>query len=148
MRSLKRLSKLGAIIIPIAILFFITYYTGQVSSTFNNVIGRRNWIVGNDPSSGVDPNQLSNITRREDYTCSPDRPCSNGACCGASGNCGYGKDYCGDGCVSNCDAAAECGKHARPSGKRCPLNTCCSEYGFCGTTEVRKMGEWVYICHA
>lgn len=26
----------------------------------------------------------------EDYTCSPDKPCSNGACCGATGVCGYG----------------------------------------------------------
>jgi hypothetical protein len=25
-----------------------------------------------------------------DYTCSPGSPCSNGACCGASGFCGYG----------------------------------------------------------
>lgn len=27
----------------------------------------------------------------EDYTCSPEEPCSNGACCGSTGVCGYGK---------------------------------------------------------
>jgi hypothetical protein len=32
-----------------------------------------------------------------DFTCSPDKPCGNGACCGASGWCGYGPGYCGDG---------------------------------------------------
>jgi hypothetical protein len=26
----------------------------------------------------------------DDYTCAVGRPCKNGACCGASGNCGYG----------------------------------------------------------
>jgi len=34
-----------------------------------------------------------------------------------------GDTYCGDGCVSNCGAVAECGKDAVPSGKKCPLNT-------------------------
>ena len=27
----------------------------------------------------------------DDFTCAVGRPCKNGACCGASGNCGYGK---------------------------------------------------------
>lgn len=46
--------------------------------------------------------------------------------------CGYGPTYCGDGCQSNCDAVAECGQYASPAGKTCPLNVCCSEFGFCG----------------
>ncbi|EGE82986.2 bacteriodes thetaiotaomicron symbiotic chitinase [Blastomyces dermatitidis ER-3] len=53
----------------------------------------------------------------------------------AGGYCGYGPDYCGEGCVSNCDAGAECGEFAKPVNKTCPLNTCCSQYGFCGITE-------------
>lgn len=69
-----------------------------------------------------------------DFTCGPDKPCSNSACCGDSGWCGYGSTYCGDGCQSNCDATAECGKNAATPGQGCPLNVCCSEYGFCGTT--------------
>ncbi|EED18783.1 bacteriodes thetaiotaomicron symbiotic chitinase, putative [Talaromyces stipitatus ATCC 10500] len=68
------------------------------------------------------------------YTCGPGSPCSNGACCGSSGWCGYGSTYCGDGCQSNCNATAECGKDASPAGKTCPLNVCCSQFGFCGTT--------------
>ncbi|OHW99356.1 chitinase [Colletotrichum incanum] len=69
------------------------------------------------------------------YTCGPGRPCSNGACCGASGNCGYAPAYCGAGCLSNCDAKAECGQYAAKPGQTCKLNACCSEHGFCGTTK-------------
>lgn len=71
------------------------------------------------------------------YTCGPGRPCSNGACCGPSGNCGYAPAYCGTGCTSNCDAKAQCGQYAAKPGQTCPLNACCSEFGFCGTTTVR-----------
>ncbi|KAJ6194672.1 hypothetical protein J3E72DRAFT_198535 [Bipolaris maydis] len=69
-----------------------------------------------------------------DYTCGPGRPCKNGACCGASGWCGYAPKFCGTGCQSNCDAKAECGQYAKKPGQTCPLNVCCSEHGFCGTT--------------
>ena len=31
-----------------------------------------------------------NTLNKRDYTCGPGNPCSNGACCGASGFCGYG----------------------------------------------------------
>jgi hypothetical protein len=105
------------------------------------------------PENGIcNPNQIlssSNNTSRaglvaladDPYVCSEDKPCGNGACCGKTGNCGYGEDYCGtngespnDVCWSNCDAHAECGRHADPPGKTCPLNVCCSQYGFCGTT--------------
>lgn len=70
-----------------------------------------------------------------DYSCSKDKPCSNHACCGEGGYCGYGPTYCGDGCQADCDAVAECGEYAEPKYKKCPLNVCCSQYGFCGTTE-------------
>ncbi|KAH8882031.1 hypothetical protein GQ53DRAFT_589853, partial [Thozetella sp. PMI_491] len=74
------------------------------------------------------------------YSCDEAHPCSNGACCGKSGYCGYGTTYCGDGttpnsvCWSNCNATAECGINANPANTTCPLNVCCSQYGFCGTT--------------
>ncbi|KAL4783534.1 hypothetical protein BJX76DRAFT_368377 [Aspergillus varians] len=87
-------------------------------------------------------NQGLSLLRDDDYTCDKDNPCSNGACCGKSGNCGFGDTYCGttgkspnDDCWSNCDAHAECGKDAKKPGTKCPLNVCCSEFGFCGTTE-------------
>ncbi|KAJ6503695.1 hypothetical protein C8R45DRAFT_973479, partial [Mycena sanguinolenta] len=61
-------------------------------------------------------------------SCTSTIPCSNGACCnGASGYCGH--------CTSNCDAKAQCGPNARAGEEDCPLNVCCSQYGFCGTTE-------------
>ncbi|KAF5557753.1 glycosyl hydrolase family 18 [Fusarium napiforme] len=82
-----------------------------------------------------DSGQVSTAATSGDYTCGPEKPCGNGACCGESGWCGYEPKYCGKGCQSNCDAKAECGKYASPTGKKCPLNVCCSEYGFCGTTE-------------
>lgn len=83
--------------------------------------------------------------RRDDsYSCSSSNPCSNGACCGASGYCGYGRicvlnhcsrtmilicligpTYCGTGCLSNCNATAECGQYASTVNKTCPLNTWC-----------------------
>ncbi|KAJ4386833.1 hypothetical protein N0V93_009731 [Gnomoniopsis smithogilvyi] len=76
----------------------------------------------------------TNSSGQDGYTCGPDSPCSNGACCGESGWCGYGPTYCGDGCQSNCDATASCGEYAADVGQLCPLNVCCSQYGFCGTT--------------
>ncbi|KAK7962859.1 bacteriodes thetaiotaomicron symbiotic chitinase [Apiospora aurea] len=102
-----------------------------------------------DPGYSSDSMLGSNVSlgRREDYTCSASAPCSNGARCGASGFCGYGSKYCGNGCLSQCDATAECGENASEPGKKCPLNFCCSQYGvepqmilsrllgFCGTTQ-------------
>lgn len=65
---------------------------------------------------------------REDYSCGPGRPCSNGACCGESGFCNYGISHrlchlnmlltrpadnvtCGSGCISNCNAKACLSNH-------------------------------------
>jgi chitinase len=84
----------------------------------------------------ITPRQLALTASGSDtYTCGPGSPCTNGACCGDSGWCGYGETYCGDGCQSNCDAKAECGEFAEDPEASCPLNVCCSEFGFCGTTE-------------
>ncbi|GME43871.1 Glycosyl hydrolases family 18 [Neofusicoccum parvum] len=79
----------------------------------------------------------------DDYSCSETKPCKNGACCPkATGYCNYGPDACGtngespnDVCWSNCDAHAECGRYAETPGTECPLNVCCSEFGFCGMTD-------------
>lgn len=83
----------------------------------------------------IDVRSNATLLPRDTFQCSQSKPCSNGACCGGSGYCGYGPTYCGSGCVSNCGAVAECGKYAKISGQQCPLNTCCSQFGFCGTTE-------------
>lgn len=91
----------------------------------SNILSRRQ-----SPIDIVNTQPIDVLARRDDYSCSASNPCSNGACCGAGGYCGYGSTYCGTGCVSNCNATAECGKDASTPGKTCPLNTCCSEFGF------------------
>lgn len=53
---------------------------------------------------------VSQIFRRDDYSCGTGKPCSNGACYGVGLFCGYGGTYCGIGCISNCDAVAEWGR--------------------------------------
>ncbi|KAJ6503678.1 hypothetical protein C8R45DRAFT_1209318 [Mycena sanguinolenta] len=51
----------------------------------------------------------------------------------------YGAEFCttlanGGPCTSNCDAKAQCGPNAPAGQELCPLNVCCSQFGFCGTT--------------
>lgn len=94
-----------------------------------------------DDALDISSNPL-NLLLRDEYNCGKNKPCANGACCGKSGYCGFGAKYCGtsgespnDACWSNCDAHAECGKDAKKPGTKCPLNVCCSEFGFCGTTD-------------
>ena len=51
--------------------------------------------------------------------------------------CGLGPDFCGTSCISTCDYKSECdpGWGSKWSNKeKCPLNVCCSKFGFCGTT--------------
>ncbi|KAL3428704.1 bacteriodes thetaiotaomicron symbiotic chitinase [Aspergillus tetrazonus] len=77
---------------------------------------------------------LAPSTWAQSGTCSETEECVSG-CCSKEGYCGFGPDFCGDACISNCDAVAECGEYAETPGTECPLNVCCSEFGFCGTTE-------------
>ncbi|PIG82157.1 hypothetical protein AARAC_000133 [Aspergillus arachidicola] len=61
-------------------------------------------------------------------------------CCGKNNVCGPGPDYCAkDKCINNCDAKAECNPgdwdNKYINATTCPLNVCCSKFGFCGTTE-------------
>ncbi|KAJ5098775.1 hypothetical protein N7532_005776 [Penicillium argentinense] len=68
-------------------------------------------------------------------TCNGDTPCANAACCSTGGICGYSLAECGKGnCTSNCDAKAQCGPYAEEGSQRCPLNVCCSKFGWCGST--------------
>lgn len=93
--------------------------------------------------------------------CSLGNPCPDGSCCNTSGNCGYGPDNCGKGnCTSNCKsisnsaepscsgklislhkatghATAACGRDSAGGNVSCPLNVCCSYYGFCGVCPLR-----------
>ncbi|KAI0437594.1 hypothetical protein F4803DRAFT_537994 [Xylaria telfairii] len=68
-------------------------------------------------------------------TCNADTPCVNAACCGTNGLCGYSPTECGMGnCTSNCDAKAQCGQYGKEGSQNCPLGVCCSQFGFCGST--------------
>ncbi|KAF2124900.1 glycoside hydrolase family 18 protein [Dothidotthia symphoricarpi CBS 119687] len=77
-----------------------------------------------------------------DYTCTATNPCDLG-CCGplddtGTGACGFGPVFCGPKCTSDCNRKSECdgdnwgSQYANLT--TCPLNVCCSEHGFCGTT--------------
>lgn len=65
-------------------------------------------------------------------TCDASTPCVNAACCGTNnGLCGYSPTECGSGnCTSNCDAKAQCGQYAASATANCPLDVCCSEFGY------------------
>ena len=86
----------------------------------------------------------------DDYSCSETKPCSNGACCAKTGYCNYGPEACGtdgkspnDKCWSNCDAHAPCGNNSISGDVKCPLNVCCSQFGFCGATaDFCGQGTW------
>ncbi|KAM0488654.1 hypothetical protein ACHAP7_000697 [Fusarium lateritium] len=94
-----------------------------------------------DDSTAVTPNK-SGLSRRslEKRGSGPlyckDASCADESCCGPEGVCGYGPDYCGKGCTSNCDATAMCGEYSEEGEMPCGMNLCCSASGWCGTTEV------------
>lgn len=123
-----------ALLLP---LFLIHVSLAFTLSTNNSTISRR-------AHHNSSPN-VHLLTRQNDGTtpCSVSNPCIIG-CCGNGGNpanayiCGTGETFCGPSCISNCGYKAEC----NPGGwdpqyvasERCPLNVCCSTFGFCGTT--------------
>ncbi|KAK5654286.1 hypothetical protein OQA88_7463 [Cercophora sp. LCS_1] len=90
------------------------------------------------PAAGAGDGSLVSLFKRDDLpigTCAPGIPCSNGACCSDTGVCSYAPSSCApEVCISNCDAKAPCGEYADPESASCPLNVCCSQYGFCGST--------------
>ncbi|KAI9697328.1 MAG: hypothetical protein M1820_007834 [Bogoriella megaspora] len=72
------------------------------------------------------------ILKRDAESCGGGTQCADGS---ADGKCGFGPDYCGSGCQSNCDAAAMCGKYSLGGSQKCGMNLCCSTYGWCGTDD-------------
>ena len=54
-----------------------------------------------------------------------------------AGVCGAGPDFCGTGCTSECTWKSDCDPGwglQWSNAATCPLNVCCSHFGFCGTT--------------
>jgi hypothetical protein len=74
------------------------------------------------------------IQKRADLptgTCNANTPCPIAACCGTNGLCGYSPSECGAGnCTSKCDSKAECGQYGTKGKQNCPLNVCCSQFGY------------------
>ncbi|CZR65426.1 related to chitinase [Phialocephala subalpina] len=70
--------------------------------------------------------------------CGPGQPCADGSCCNSDGKCGYTSYTCGSSnnvrCLSNCNAHAMCGVNSLNAAQHCPLNLCCSYFGYCGTS--------------
>ncbi|KAK8042256.1 glycoside hydrolase superfamily [Apiospora rasikravindrae] len=57
-----------------------------------------------------------------------------------------GPKFCGEGCISSCGEKSECDPGwgmQWSNASTCPLNVCCSDYGFCGTTELFCNGKTV-----
>ncbi|KAI1454308.1 hypothetical protein F4805DRAFT_469461 [Annulohypoxylon moriforme] len=94
------------------------------------------------PDTRLDHLNSGSLRKRQSSTlpegsCAPGIPCTNGACCSNTGVCSYAPTSCGaDVCISNCNATAPCGEYAKPEDALCPLNVCCSQYGFCGTGDL------------
>ncbi|KAI0506840.1 glycoside hydrolase superfamily [Xylaria bambusicola] len=95
--------------------------------------------LGSSTTARNAPNPLQRRQREEDPTTGAllcmKAPCVDGSCCGPAGICGYGPDFCGTGCTSNCDAKAMCGRYSVNGTESCGMNICCSWGGWCGTTE-------------
>ncbi|KAI6777446.1 hypothetical protein HG530_001391 [Fusarium avenaceum] len=77
-----------------------------------------------------------NLFQKRDALRCDGAPCIDGSCCGKNSICGYGPDYCGDGCQSQCDATAMCGEFSEDADMPCGMKLCCSATGWCGTTDV------------
>ncbi|KAH6699006.1 glycoside hydrolase superfamily [Leptodontidium sp. MPI-SDFR-AT-0119] len=78
------------------------------------------------------PTQIKEVADQ----CGPGSPCVDGSCCNSEGKCGYTPYNCGSTptttCISNCYSRAMCGTNSRDSAQKCPLNLCCSYFGYCG----------------
>jgi chitinase len=74
---------------------------------------------------------LGSVVRgQQGAQCSAVNACLEG-CCSKDGRYVYfHSSY--EGCQGTCDAIAQCGQYSNVP--TCPLNVCCSQDGFCGTT--------------
>ncbi|KAH6957466.1 oviduct-specific glycoprotein, partial [Fusarium avenaceum] len=67
-----------------------------------------------------------NLFQKRDALRCDNAPCIDGSCCGKNSICGYGPDYCGAGCQSQCDATAMCGEFSEDADMPCGMKLCSS----------------------
>ncbi|KAK9764226.1 hypothetical protein K7432_008446 [Basidiobolus ranarum] len=103
-----------AIIAILKCLFFLTQGTAT-NKSLDKTLNRSN---------------LDFFLLAQEWQCSKEKPCAVG-CCSQFGSCGFGPEFCGQGCQGNCDAKADCGVHG--SKFSCDSG-CCGKDGFCGYT--------------
>jgi chitinase len=122
-------------------------YFEQVAGFVNRTRDALSGVFGPHPR----PSKRQSTTN--EGQCSPSSPRPDGSCCNINGGCGYGPANCGAGnCTSNCmcppphpiavsketdqicigNATALCGRDSLNGNVSCPLNVCCSYYGYCG----------------
>lgn len=75
----------------------------------------------------------STLGKRDALRCD-NGECNDGSCCGKNHTCGYGPDFCGDGCISKCEATAMCGEYSENADMDCGMMLCCSAMGWCGVS--------------
>ncbi|KAK4176845.1 hypothetical protein QBC36DRAFT_378170 [Triangularia setosa] len=74
------------------------------------------------------------LSRRDGPLYCHNGPCVDGSCCGPDNVCGFGPDFCGEGCRFNCTATAMCGEHSQLGRMPCGMKLCCSASGWCGVS--------------
>ncbi|KAL7921208.1 glycoside hydrolase family 18 protein [Trichoderma austrokoningii] len=122
-----------ALLLPFLLaLGFLTFHA-RVIDHIKQVVGSFQVSTSNEAYINSPFDRLPLKRANSGYTCNANKACSNGACCGSyqgtsEGVCGYGIS-----CTSNCNAAAQCGEFAPKGSEFCPLNVCCSQFGFYGT---------------
>ncbi|KAK7425112.1 hypothetical protein QQX98_000026 [Neonectria punicea] len=141
----RRLLAFGLGLISLANALDLYTFAGQAKA-----LNRQREMMSQPQDDGVVKPMRIAADADSDKTCTKKQGCKLG-CCGSLdekgvGICGTGPKFCGDGCTSECDYKAECDPGwgiKWSNATECPLNVCCSEYGFCGTLPSYCKGETV-----
>ncbi|KAF5549992.1 killer toxin subunits alpha beta [Fusarium mexicanum] len=146
----RRLVAAGLLCASVAKGLDLDTFTGQAQ-----VLGRQREMILSQQQGDNEVKPMRMMAEPEaddsDGKCTKKKGCKLG-CCGpldkeGFGICGTGPKFCGTDCTSECDYKSECD----PGGwglkysnfTTCPLNVCCSDYGFCGTLSSYCKGKTV-----
>ncbi|KAH6991732.1 oviduct-specific glycoprotein [Fusarium venenatum] len=88
-----------------------------------DAIGMNKSLTNYTSASHLQTRSASLLQKRDALRCD-NGPCIDGSCCGKNSICGYGPDYCGDGCQSQCDATAMCGEFSEDADMPCGMKLC------------------------